>query len=227
MTRPPAFGAFAQRHIRREVPVQRLLEWSFGAQRAQLELPVREAPEDRGFGFGMEYVLLERARVGCQIDGGRGGAEPDVHWDAECVAAVVAHLPDDLGGRGMAVVVAECARLGTPPDWMPGVTPRLVPLDWTQNRFGKWAKAELVPMGTSGRWYLPEKPAPGQARLDGMWCPLLWTPMPPGVLAHRRDRYTAWRRALVWLAEALTTAPLRDHRLTPALPPETPWKERS
>ena len=47
------------------------------------------------------------------------------HADAEVVAATVAGMPDSLGGKRMAIYVAELARAGMTPDWMPGVVPEL------------------------------------------------------------------------------------------------------
>jgi hypothetical protein len=74
-------------------------------------------------------VLIRQAMLGCRVDGGGGGGPRDVHQDAEVVAAVLAGLPDALGGRGMAVRVAELARAGITPDWMPGAVPRCVPAE--------------------------------------------------------------------------------------------------
>ena len=57
---------------KRALGVQQILEWAFRIEKAQLELPEPPNPErGEGFGFGLEYVLLQRAALGCQIDGGR------------------------------------------------------------------------------------------------------------------------------------------------------------
>jgi hypothetical protein len=56
---------------RRALGIQQVLEWAFRVEKVQLELPERVDPEDgEGFGFGLEYVLLQRAALGCRVDGG-------------------------------------------------------------------------------------------------------------------------------------------------------------
>ena len=40
-------------------------------EQAQLDLPLPPDVTDEGFGFGLEYVLLQRAVLGCKIDGGQ------------------------------------------------------------------------------------------------------------------------------------------------------------
>jgi hypothetical protein len=102
---------------RRALGIQQILEWAFRVEKVQLELPERVDPEDgEGFGFGLEYVLLQRAALGCKIDGGRHKLGSYSHPDAEVVAALLAGLPDSLGGKRMAIRVAELARAGLTPD---------------------------------------------------------------------------------------------------------------
>jgi hypothetical protein len=51
-----------QRHrIKRALGVQAALEWAFRVEQAQLELPLPPDVTEEGFGFGLEYVLLQRA----------------------------------------------------------------------------------------------------------------------------------------------------------------------
>ena len=54
--------------VKRALGVQAILEWAFRVEKAQLELPVRRDIDEEGFGFGMEYVLIQRARLGCKVD---------------------------------------------------------------------------------------------------------------------------------------------------------------
>ena len=60
-----------QRHIsrtgarvKRALGVQAALEWAFRVEQAQLELPPPKDVTEEGFGFGLEYVLLQRAALG-------------------------------------------------------------------------------------------------------------------------------------------------------------------
>ena len=110
--------------VKRALGVQAALEWAFQVEKAQLELPVRRDINQEGFGFGLEYVLIQRARLGCKVDGGGRSSQSYTHQDAEVVAATLAGMPDSLGGKRMAIYVAELARAGMTPDWLPGVVQR-------------------------------------------------------------------------------------------------------
>ena len=83
--------------------MQAALEWAFRVEHAQLELPPPPDVTEEGFGFGLEYVLLQRAALGCKIDGGQHKIGGYTHEDAEVIAATVAGLPDSLGGKRMAM----------------------------------------------------------------------------------------------------------------------------
>jgi hypothetical protein len=123
--------------VKRALGVQAALEWAFRLEQAQLELPLPEDVTEEGFGFGLEYVLLQRAVLGCKIDGGQHKIGGYTHEDAEVIAATVAGIPDSLGGKRMAIRVAELARAGLTPDWMPGAVPRCVPAIVKQNQHGR------------------------------------------------------------------------------------------
>jgi hypothetical protein len=113
-------GRVGGTRIKRALGVQAALEWAFRVEQAQLELPLPPDITEEGFGFGLEYVLLQRAVLGCKIDGGQHKIGGYTHEDAEVIAATVAGIPDSLGGKRMAIRVAELARAGLTPDWMPG-----------------------------------------------------------------------------------------------------------
>ena len=82
-----------------------------------------------GFGFGLEYVLLQRGALGCKVDGCQHKMGSYTHADAEVIAATVAGMPDSLGGIRMAIRVAELVRARLTPDWMPGVMPHCVSVE--------------------------------------------------------------------------------------------------
>ena len=130
---------------KRSMSVQQALEWAFRIEHAQLELPEPPDPErEQGFGFGLEYVLLQRAALGCKVDGGQHKLGSYTHEDAEVIAATVAGMPDSLGGKRMAIRVAELARAGLTPDWMPGAVPRCVPVEVKRNQHGERATTTVV-----------------------------------------------------------------------------------
>jgi hypothetical protein len=134
--------------VKRALGVQAALEWAFRVEKAQLELPPPEDVSEEGFGFGLEYVRMQRAALGCKVDGGQHKMGSHTHADAEIIAAIVGGMPDSLGGIRMAIRVAELARAGLTPDWMPRAVPRCVPVETRRNQHGERAVTEVV--GTEG-----------------------------------------------------------------------------
>jgi hypothetical protein len=205
---------------RRTMSVQQALEWAFRVEHAQLELPMPPDPERvHGFGFGLEYVLLQRATLGCKVDGGQHKIGGYTHEDAEVIAATVAGLPDNLGGKRMAIRVAELARAGLTPDWMPGAVPRCVPADIKRNRHGD--RAVSVVVGTErvlikGKWRSVEVRA----------CPVTFRPDSRQIEGARRA-YQEWWQALEWILDGLVgCGMLIELVLSRALPKATPWVPR-
>ncbi len=201
---------------KRALGVQAALEWAFRVEKAQLELQPPKDMSDEGFGFGLEYILLQSAALGCKVDGGQHKIGSYTHADAEVIAATVAGMPDSLGGIRTAISVAELARAGITPEWMPGVVPRCVPVDIKRNRHGD--RAISVVVGTervlvSGKWRTIEVRA----------CPVTWRPHPEQIAAARRG-YEDWWRALDWLREGqLAGGMLREMEVTATMPKVRPW----
>ena len=202
--------------VKRALGVQAALEWAFRVEKAQLELPPPKDVTEEGFGFGLEYVLLQRAALGCKVDGGQHKMGSYTHADAEVIAATVAGIPHSLGGIRMAISVAEMARAGITPDWMPGVVPRCVPVEIKRNRHGD--RAVSVVVGTekvlvSGKWRTIEVRA----------CPVTWRPHPEQITSARRG-YEDWWQALDWVRDGLVTGRmLREMKLTAVIPKVGPW----
>jgi len=200
--------------VKRALGVQAALEWAFRVEQAQLELPPPKNVTEEGFGFGLEYVLLQRAALGCKVDGGQHKMGSYTHADTEVIAATVAGMPDSLGGIRMAISVAEMARAGITPDWMSGVVPRCVPVDMKRNRHGD--RAVSVVVGTekvlaSGKWRTIQVRA----------CPVTWRPHPEQI-ASARCGYEDWWQALGWLRDGLMAGRiLREMETT--MPKEKPW----
>jgi hypothetical protein len=203
------------------LPVQQALEWAFGKEKAELELPERPDPERRqDFGLGLEYILIQRAVLGCKIDGGQHKVGSYTHEDAEVIAAIVAGLPDSLGGKRMAIRVAELARAGLTPDWMPGAVPRCVPVEVKRNQHGE--RATTVVVGTErvltrGKW----------RTVDVLACPVTYSPHPEQIASARRG-YEDWWLALNWVRVGLLEGGmLRDVVVTVAMPRTRPWLARA
>jgi len=209
------------RSVRRALGVQAALEWAFRIEQAQLELPLPQDITEEGFGFGLEYVLLQRAVLGCKIDGGQHKIGSYTHEDAEVIAATVAGIPDSLGGKRMAIRVAELARAGLTPDWMPGAVPKCVPTIVKQNQHGTHAGTIVVGFerirvrgpSARGTW----------KTIDILACPVTFSPHPQQIEAARRG-YDEWWQALGWVREGLIAGGmLRELEVTAAMPTSSPW----
>jgi hypothetical protein len=212
--RPPNRAGSAK--VKRALGVQAALEWAFRIEKAQLELPPPRDLIEEGFGFGLEYVLLQRAALGCKIDGGQHKIGGYTHQEAEVIAATVAGMPDSLGGKRMAIRVAELARAGLTPDWMPGAVPRCVPVEMKRNQHGERSTTVVVGIERilrRGKWRTVEVLA----------CPVTFSPHPQQIEAARRA-YQEWWHALGWVRDGLIEgAMLRDMEVTMAMPRVTPW----
>jgi hypothetical protein len=212
-------GRISGTKVKRPLGVQAALEWAFRVERAQLELPVPKNTSDEGFGFGLEYVLLQRGALGCKVDGGQHKMGSYTHADAEVIAATVAGMPDSLGGIRMAISLAEMAQAGITPNWMPGAVPHCVPVDIKRNRHGD--RAVSVVVGTervmvSGKWRTIEVRA----------CPVTWRPHPEQITSARRG-YEDWWQALDWVRDGLVAGGmLRETLVGAAMPKVRPWTSK-
>lgn len=208
--------------VRRVMGVVDLVEWAFRDECAQLELPSRVDAEFRPRGYGLEFVLIQRAMLGTQIDG--GGRSVPAH-DADVVAAVVANISEAVGGRRMAAAIAEMARAGLRPDWMPDATPRVVPQDWRQTKHGMFAKTEVIERISY------RKGRRGGGRMvhrDVTWCPITITPTAQQIAAARRF-YLQWWSAMLEIKVGIEAAEgmMDRHVVSDELPPVAPWNRRT
>jgi hypothetical protein len=216
MTFQRHIGRMGGTRVKRALGVQAALEWTFRVEQAQLELPPPKDVTEEGFGFGLEYVLLQRAALGCKVDGGQHKMGSYTHPDAEVIAATVAGMPLSLGGIRMAIQVAELARAGLTPDWMPGVVSHCVPMETKNNQHG--ARAATIVVGTErvktrGKW----------RTVDVLACPVTWRPHPEQIASARRG-YDDWWQALDWVRDGLVVGGmLRDMEVTAAMPKVRPW----
>lgn len=212
-------GRTGGRRVKRALGVQAALEWAFRVEKAQLELPVTVDPTGESYSYGLEHVLLQRAALGCRIDGGQHKIGSYTHEDAEVIAACVAGMPDSLCGKRMAIRVAELARAGLTPDWMPGAVPRCVPVEVKRNQHGERAATMVV--GTArvlsrGKW----------RSVDILACPVTFSPHPRQIEAARRA-YDGWWHALDWIRNGLIAGGmLREVDVTDVMPRARPWQAR-
>ena len=195
----------------RELSTQAALEWAFGTEHAQLDFDDLR-PEGQRAGRDTIATMMDRGVLGCKIDGGGRSRAAD---DAEVIANVLAALPVALGGRPMAISIAEWARAGAAPDWMPDATPRCVPVEWRNTKHGYFARAEVVAVETvvfRGR----------KIEHQVLACPITYAPSAQQIGMARR-RYLDWYGALLHLRHDLRGDLLAGIRLTDAMPPLSPW----
>lgn len=202
---------------KRAVSVLELIEWAFQRERVGLDFDEIERETGARSGIGMEYILMEQARLGCRV---QGGGRSQAHHDADIVAAALASLPESVGGRRMAIWIAELARAGERPDHLGGARLQCVPASWRRCRHGNFAQtlpcrdaALMWPADQLGR------------KADGSVCPVIYVNTAYQIAAARR-RYLDWYRALHHLRFQLTTAcHLTSYTVTQALPEAAPWKK--
>ncbi|MCG7520858.1 hypothetical protein [Ruegeria sp. Ofav3-42] len=213
----------APRAGKSEVGIKALLEWAFQRELASLDFD--EIGNAAGYVVGVDpiYQLMQQAALGCRVQGG-GRSEP--HHDAEIVASTVAALPDYCGGRRMALLIAELARAGQVPDWMPDAQPRYYPAETHTNRHGTKAKTEdAAKLGGTGWAAQPRRNRKGVVVYDTVkYCPCVVRPTAVAVACSRRA-YLAWYGALLDLRAALQISHLTSFVVTDEMPPRTPWKK--
>ena len=208
---------FAARTAVREMTIQQALEWAFATECARLDFDELGANEFDRPGCDIISVIQQRGALGCTVDGG-GFSDP--HPDAQIIAAAVEALPVSVGGRKMAGVVAECARVRRVPDWKEADNPGIVPCGWELTDRGSWTAATRKLTAVTYRYarkremrtYTPEI------------CPISYSGS-AAALGERRRRYLAWYGALLHLLSDLSQTDALDHvRLTSGLPDLAPWK---
>ncbi len=198
---------------RRALSIRAALEWAFGAECASLDFAEDKGDNARP-GVSPLWTVIQRGQLGCKVDG--GGHSPPAR-DADILASAVAHLPADLGGRSMAIRIAELARAGAAPDWGRDLRPRCIPVAWKcENQFGAQAATEVVRVEKiTARGRLVELPV--------LACPVTYTAT-ADTIARARAAYHKWCDALAWLALDLRQRGILDRiEITAVLPDPEPW----
>lgn len=205
------------RQMVREMTIQQALEWAFAVEHAGLDFDSLGAHEFDRPGSDSTVLVHQRGILGCRIDGG-GSSDP--HPDAQIIAAAVEALPISVGGRRMAVLVAEMARTRSVPDWSAPEQRGVVPCGWELTDEGEWMAAtrELEPVAyRCGQWRNKRTYVP-------MVCPISYSGS-AAVIAERRRAYLAWYGALLHLWSVLASDyALTCTAITDGLPELSPWK---
>ena len=180
------------------IDIEDLLHWAWKVQAVEAALGGRsmEGPGRVRSSAGLVY---DYGQLGLRLGGGGGAIAADLHPDAETAYQAVCRLPDNQRN-----LVAECARAGLRPDWMPGAKPRPV---MVERRRGKPA---IVYKDQIRRKY-------------PLYCLLRYDP-DPDLIAYRRQQYSLWRAGLVTLADALQSLRLERYQVTGPKAPLAPWR---
>jgi hypothetical protein len=129
-----------------------------------------------------------------------------------------------LGGKRMAIYIADLARAGITPDWMPGAMPRCVPMLVKQNQHGTHVGTVVV--GTE-RIRVRGPTARGTWKaIDILACPVTFSPHPQQIEAAH-NAYNEWWKALDWIRDGLIDCSmLRELEVTASMPKSQPWLPR-
>lgn len=204
----------------REMSIRAALEWAFSAELVSIEF---DEIHDGPGGVDTIWRLMQRGRLGCKVD---GGGRTMRHDDAEVIASFVGSLSAELGGRGMAVRIAQLARCCDVPDWMPGAVPRCVPVEVVQNPHGTFSRTVVVGQGFAVRpddsWPTEVVRRGRRKRYESLVCPVDFLPRASKIASVRRA-YTEWWCALLELRVGLAHAGLRTISITQQMPPRKPW----
>lgn len=206
----------------RPLSMTEALEWAFWREGARVDF---DTDEPEATGFGKTHTIIQREKLGVRIDNSRKLST--AHVDAETIAMAVSNLPREFGGRSMALRIAEVARSGVRPDWMPGAVAKCEPREWRRlpngQRVGRRevvGKAIVItqtPHPKNSRRLITRK-----KRVDVYATPITWV-LHPDTIESARDEYHAWWLAVLYLASQLTRETLFELRINADLPPRMPW----
>lgn len=202
---------------RKPIGIWPLIQWAFRAECARIETCA--GPRTLS-GTGYVMAQLEVGRV----DGG-GHSLP--HHDADLVADALAHLPEARGGLRMALWIAELARSGQEPDWMPDASPRILPAVTHTNQHGLRAgTADAGRLGPRGWPSQPRRNRKGVVvQTTVKCCPVIIRPTVDQI-AHARREWLRWWDALWDVRESLRLySRLTEYQVTEDMPVRKPWEK--
>lgn len=198
---------------KKKVSILELLHWAFQKECAGLTFNGYLSNSHHVSNFGTIYMMMQQAQLGVRVDSSSGRTH--THDDAELVADALVALAD----RGMAITIADLARSGRCPDWMPGAVPKYMPRAWGRaNRYGRQAKTEII-----GKTYIPKRGR--MVKVDILCCPVVLSPTQSQIASARRDYLRWWGSLLDLSASFQIHGGLTCHEVTNVMPLRTPWKK--
>ncbi len=202
---------------KKQVSILELLHWAFQKEHAGLTFNSYQDDVHHVSSFDTIYMMMQQAELGVRVDSSSGRSKR--HDDADAVADALMALPDRVGGRGMAIMIAEFARSGRCPDWMDGAKPQAHPREWgKRNQHGRQAKTEVVCRSETIR-------RGRSVVIDILWCPIIISPTQAEIASARRG-YLRWWGALLDLSATFQKyGGLTHHEVTNVMPLRAPWKK--
>lgn len=209
--------------------IEQALTWAFANECAGIDFDKFGASEFERVGIDPLWRAAQMKILGTMVQG--GGSNPPA-YDAQVIASFVEQLPDEFGGRRMALQIVELARARMAPDWGQGARMACAPLEdfvWCERDFknGGFRECEdgMFLMGkvrkTDGpewRWK-DEKYRWREKR--GEYCEVYHAATTASISAARQN-YQGWVSALIYLQAHLSRA--LAIQITDELPPFSPWK---
>lgn len=208
---------------KRAMSIEQALIWAFQTECASIDFAEEASPDSYRRAVSATWLVAQRGVVGCAIDG--GGHSNPAH-DADMIASAVAALPEEHGGKVMAVQIATLARAGGRPDAMVGAVPRCIPFDRSLNQHGWQASTEdSKQLGIFGWQPVKRRNRKGVIVEDPVkFCPVIYEPTSRQIAAARRN-WLEWWGALLHIGYALRSiSVLEGIEVTNAMPPMHPWK---
>lgn len=195
--------------------IEQAMTWAFVNECAGIDFDQFGAHEFDRVGIDPLWRAAQMKILGTMVQG--GGSNPPAH-DAQIIASFVEQLPDELGGRRMALQIVELARARKAPNWGQGVRVACVPLEgFEMSADGLFLTGKVRRTGSD--WVWRDK---WRKRQEGQWCAVTYTGTAASVSAARAN-YQEWVAALIYLQAHLSRALCIE--ITDELPPFEPWKD--
>lgn len=217
MIRPISNGQRVPYRAPERLSIEQALIWAFVNECAGIDFDQFGAREFDRVGIDPLWRAAQMKILGTMVQG--GGSNPPAH-DAQIIASYVETLPDEFGGRRMALQIVELARARMAPLWGQGVRMACVPADgFDMDERGLFLVAHVVKEGGSvWRWKTDQRK---WRERRGDICRIDYTGTAASISAARQN-YQGWVKALIYLQAHLSRA--LAIQITDELPDFEPWK---
>ncbi len=214
MIRPISNGQRVPYRAPERLSIEQALQWAFVNECAGIDFDQFGAREFDRVGIDPLWRAAQMKILGTMVQG--GGSNPPAH-DAQIIASYVETLPDEFGGRRMALQIVELARARMAPLWGQGVRMACVPADgFDMDERGLFLVGKIRKDGLS--WAYRDKWR--KLQLAG-YCAVTYTGTAASISAAR-ENYQGWVKALIYLQAHLSRA--LCIQITDELPDFEPWK---